>query len=132
VLLCEQLEIIGLNLFEKTMKANPPTRSTILSGSITFDEINGAQRKLRAGESVTFTRIDGELHTLTLDGDGISMLFVGKVAGLETGPAAHRVSLMPTLLEWLQARHGLALLWGSSIYVFGIVMSLMRWLQLTI
>jgi hypothetical protein len=136
VLLCQQVPITGLNLSETSQYAeanelDPHSWATILSGSISFDELNGTERKLRTGESVRWKKIDGELQTIRLEPGEISIFFVGKVEGLETGPTTHPVSLMPTLFEWLQARHGLILLWGSCIYVFGTVMSVLRWLQLT-
>ena len=34
---------------------------------------------------------------------------------------------MPTYLAWLKARHGLYLLWGTTLYLFGLIASLLRW-----
>jgi hypothetical protein len=39
---------------------------------------------------------------------------------------------MPTLLEWARAQHGVSLLWGGSLYMFGIVVSLLRWLKVSV
>ena len=34
---------------------------------------------------------------------------------------------MPTLLDWLRQRQGLSLLWGTALYLFGIVTTFRRW-----
>jgi hypothetical protein len=34
---------------------------------------------------------------------------------------------MPTYLEWLKARHGLSLFWGTSLYLFGLAAAALRW-----
>ena len=46
---------------------------------------------------------------------------------MTSGSGDTRRSLMPTYLEWLQARHGLSLLWGTTLYVFGLVVAALRW-----
>jgi hypothetical protein len=38
---------------------------------------------------------------------------------------------MPTLLEWTRAQHGLGLMWGATLYIFGIIGALMRWLKIS-
>jgi hypothetical protein len=37
---------------------------------------------------------------------------------------------MPTWLEWLRARHGLSLLWGTALYLFGLAVGVLRWWRL--
>jgi hypothetical protein len=32
-------------------------------------------------------------------------------------------------LEWLRARHGLTLLWGTTAYVFGLATAVVRWFK---
>jgi hypothetical protein len=34
---------------------------------------------------------------------------------------------MPTWLEWVRARQGPALLWGTSFYVVGLRLTVRRW-----
>ena len=38
---------------------------------------------------------------------------------------------MPSWLEVLSAQTGIALLWASVLYVFGIVYAVLRWLKIT-
>jgi hypothetical protein len=46
---------------------------------------------------------------------------------MTTGAGEGHRSLMPTRLEWLQARHGLSLLWASSLYLMGIIGVVLHW-----
>jgi hypothetical protein len=49
---------------------------------------------------------------------------------METGSEDSPRSLMPTWLEWLKARHGLSLLWGTTLYLFGLVLGVARWIRI--
>lgn len=46
---------------------------------------------------------------------------------MTSGDGAERRSLMPTWLELLRAQHGLGLLWGSTLYLAGVAMGVLRW-----
>jgi hypothetical protein len=101
--------------------------STILSGTLFFESLNGEERHLHGGEELQFERSTGELRTLELEADRIAWKFHGRVRGMTTGTGEGRRSLMPTCLEWLRARHGLTLLWGTSVYVFALIAGALRW-----
>ena len=101
--------------------------SSIQSGSLFFASLNDQERKLRSGEVIDFEQSRGEFRTLRLQDDHIELKFHGRVRGMTTGGGEHRRSLMPTWLEWLQARHSLSLLWGTAIYLFGLVTLGLRW-----
>ena len=103
------------------------TLSTILGGTIYFEALNGARRPLRAGEVLRFGRADGEVRTLRLRNDRLSLGFHGRVQGMSTGSESSVRSLMPTWLDWLRAQHGLSLLWGTTIYLAGLAMAVLRW-----
>jgi hypothetical protein len=100
---------------------------TILSGTLRFNSLNGLERSLSAGQALRFEGLRGELGATTLDNDGVSIRFGGDVTGIEAGPGTAGHDLMPTMLEWLQARHGLSLLWASTLYVLGLILGLLRW-----
>jgi hypothetical protein len=51
------------------------------------------------------------------------------VTAVTAGWGENRRSLMPTWLEWLRARHGLSLLWGSTVYIVGLLMGALRWFK---
>jgi hypothetical protein len=101
--------------------------STILSGTLYFESLNGQERRLRAGEELRFEQSQGEIRTIELADNRIALKFHGRVRGMTTGTGEGRRSLMPTWLEWLRARHGLPLLWASALYLFGVIASVLRW-----
>jgi hypothetical protein len=101
--------------------------STILSGTLYFESLNSQERKFRPGEMIQFERALGEIRTLNLQEDHIDLKFHGRVRGLSVGSGDGQYSLMPTWLEWLKARHGLSLLWGTALYLFGMIVGALRW-----
>lgn len=101
--------------------------STILSGALYFESLNGVVRPLRPRELLQFDEIRGVIRTLELGDGRIALAFRGTVRGMRSGWGARPASLMPTWLDWLRARHGLSLLWGTTIYLFGLVMAILRW-----
>lgn len=103
--------------------------STIRSGSLFFEALNGEERKLRPGEVLEIEEvIEGDLRTLELDRERVVLRFHGTVSGLSRGAGENRRSLMPTWLDWLRARHGgLSVLWGIVIYLFGLIIAVFRW-----
>jgi len=103
--------------------------SSILSGVLYLDSLNGEQRTLRTGEALLFPGSQGEMRKISLQDGSISAQFQGDVQRMTTGSHNTRVSLMPSLLEWLRARHGLYLLWGTALYLFGILGGVLRWLR---
>jgi hypothetical protein len=100
--------------------------STILSGSLFFEELAGRELHLRAGEGLRFQSSHGEIRTLELRDGHIALTFHGEVRGMTTGAGENRRSLMPTYLEWLSSQHGLSLLWCTTLYLFGLVMGVLR------
>lgn len=101
--------------------------STIVSGSLYFESLDGRERKLRAGEAIGLAEAIGELRTVRLGEANVALAFHGSVGDIRGGTEAAARSLMPTVLEWLQARHGLSLLWGTSLYLFGLLAAVLRW-----
>ncbi len=114
---------------EFTQSDEPVVRSisTIHSGTLYLESIDGEARPLRSGEGLQFREADGELRALELGGEYIALQFVGQVRGMTVGSGSVKRSLMPTLYEWLVARHRLPFLWGTTVYVFGLIMSVLRW-----
>jgi hypothetical protein len=103
--------------------------STILSGTVYFEELNGQQLKLRPGEVIQLEGSTGEIDSLELKDNNIALQFHGRVREIRAGSSEIGRSLMPTWLEWLKARQGLTLLWGTAIYFFGLVAGVLRWLK---
>lgn len=101
--------------------------STILSGTLYFESLNSEERKLRPGEMIQFEGAQGDIRTLNLQDDHLNLKFHGRVRGLSIGSGENHYSLMPTWLEWLKARHGLSLFWGTALYLFGLIVGALRW-----
>jgi hypothetical protein len=130
--LSSQLKVSNLMLTQIREFQDPDqtivnTASTILSGTLFFAALADKERKLRPGEMIEFRSSQGELRTLCLKDDQIELKFNGRVSGMTAGTGDNRRSLMPTWLEWLQARHSLSLLWGTGLYLFGLLIALLRW-----
>jgi hypothetical protein len=106
--------------------------STILSGKLYFESLGGQVRTIRPGEAIRFETSSGQMRTIQLHNNHLSIKFRGQVSGMSTGIGESSRSLMPTCLEWLKARHGLALLWGTTLYLFGLGIGILRWWKLAI
>ena len=102
--------------------------SAILSGALYFESLDGQERKLRPGEMLELSGARGEITELRVEPDHLVLRYRGRVEGLSVGAGENRRSLMPTWLEWLKARRGAWLLWGTAVYLFGLVMGFLRWL----
>jgi len=100
--------------------------SSVLSGVIYFEALSGRERKLRQGETVVIEPASGVLEKISCADGKITLEFHGIVRGLKTGDDEH-TNLLPSCLEWLQARHGLSLMWGTAIYLLGLIMGVLRW-----
>ena len=101
--------------------------STIRAGVLYFESLNGKEHRLRPGERLQFGSAEGQVRLLQPRDDGMGLRFHGRVGNMTSGAAGSRRSLMPSYLEWLQARHGLSLLWGTTLYLFGLSMAVLNW-----
>jgi hypothetical protein len=91
-----------------------PQVSTVLAGTLSFEDLPDRQVALRTGQHLLVGRIvDARLVNATFRPAGIDFELRGRVGGLATGREPVRRSLMPTWLEWLQAHHLVKVLWGG-------------------
>ncbi|MCZ6622699.1 MAG: hypothetical protein O7B35_00465 [Deltaproteobacteria bacterium] len=100
--------------------------STILSGTLYLESLNGKEYPLRPGETIVFEESTGQIRTLQVYGGVILLRFRGRVHGMSLGTGASQRNLMPTYLEWLSVHHGLELLWGTVISVFSLIFLTLR------
>jgi hypothetical protein len=111
-----------------TRPSLPPRRvPAILSGALYLAALDGRKYPLREGEDLRFKKSEGLIRALKLERNQLALTFHGDVQGMTSGWQKTRVPLMPTVLDWLRARHGLALLWGTTLFLFGVVNQVMRW-----
>jgi hypothetical protein len=101
--------------------------STVLSGAVYLESLNGKELPLRPGAPLRFKQSSGEIRTVSLSENGVNLQFHGFVTGMSTGSEENPRNLMPTYLEWLRVRHGLSLFWGAVLYLFTLSVGLLRW-----
>jgi hypothetical protein len=123
----EKLALSRIDEFESPDGTTAHEVSTILSGTIWFEALNGQARKLRPSELLRFDSTAGVIRTIELQNRHLAMQFRGTVRGMRSGWGDAPVNLMPTWLEWLRARHGLSLLWGTTLYLSGLAAAVLRW-----
>lgn len=102
-------------------------QSTVLSGTLYLESLNGRERKLRPSEQLRFERSAGVIRRLDLGEKSIAIRFSGCVSGMTTGSESAPRSLMPSWLEWLRERQAWALLWGTAFYLFGLFQAVSQW-----
>jgi len=122
-----QLQLSRIDEFTQAEAPVVRSISTIQSGTLYLESIAGEARPLRTGEGLQFSASEGVIRALDLGGEHIGLQFVGQVSGMTVGSGGVKRSLMPTWYEWLVARHRLPFLWGTTAYVFGLIMSVLRW-----
>jgi hypothetical protein len=127
-LLADSLSFVRVDRAGEETRAIVRRTSAILSGSLYLESLNGLERKLRPGELLEVSASHGEITELSVAPDHLTLRYQGRVKGLSVGAGESRRSLMPTWLEWLKARRGAWLLWGTAVYLFGLVMGLLRWM----
>jgi hypothetical protein len=106
--------------------------STILSGTLYLSALDSPKRELREGERIQFDRSAGEIHRLELREDGIFFGFSGDVRGMRSGSDQTPRNLMPSWLESLAANHSISLVWGSALYLYGIIIGVLQWWRVPI
>jgi hypothetical protein len=126
------LELIHLDQLADAEGTAIRRRSALRAGTLYFESLNGRSQPLRAGQLLRLEGVDGELRVVELKPDSIGIEFHGWVTGLSSGSADNPATLMPTWLEWLKERKGLYLVWGTALYIFGVLAGLLRWLRVDI
>jgi len=103
--------------------------STFTGGSIFFEELEGKETKLRDGEWLDIGVREGWLRAPRAAGPSLAWRYRGSVDALRSGPPDSRRDLKPSWLEYARAQHGMELLWGTALSLFGLGGTLLRWLK---
>jgi hypothetical protein len=101
--------------------------STLHSGSVFFEELAGRELRLRAREALRFGAVRGTIRAVRFSDGRLAVNFHGRVRGMASGSLDHPRDLMPSWLEWLRANQPLGLLWGTALYLFGLLTTLWQW-----
>jgi hypothetical protein len=123
----QDLAFVRIDQFVDTTGTYIRQVSTVQSGTLYFTELNSREYPLRIGEGLQFEQSDGQMRTLEMEDGQLALKFHGYVRGMTTGWEESPENLMPSWLEWLSARHGLTLLWGTTLYIFGVALGVLRW-----
>jgi hypothetical protein len=123
----QDLAFVRIDQFVDTTGTYIRQVSTIQSGMLYFTELNSREYPLRIGEGLQFEQSGGQMRDLTMEDGQLALKFHGNVHGMTTGWEESPENLMPSWLEWLSARHGLTLLWGTTLYIFGVALGVLRW-----
>jgi hypothetical protein len=102
--------------------------SAILTGSLSFESIGGKTQALRSYEQLRLKEFNGIIRSIDVCQNGLNLRFAGTVHGMTLGYGQNKRSLMPSWLDWLQAQHGLWLLWGTTAYLVGLLLGILQWL----
>ena len=130
-ILVDQLSFLRID--EAAAPGQPVRRvSTLQGGTLYWEALNGEERALRPSEQIAFDAVQGEIVAVELKETDMALRFHGEVGAVTAGWGENRRSLMPTWLEWLRARHGLSLLWGSTVYIVGLLMGALRWFKVSL
>lgn len=119
---------LSLNRVEEAdIKGKRRSVSTVLSGEIYNESMNGSSYKLRKSEWLTLEGVNGELRSMQMTERGIQFDYHGEVTGIEVGSNNNRRSLMPNWLEWFGARHSVKMLWGAFIWLTTTLFGVIKW-----
>ena len=123
----ESLVFIRVEEFDGSQRSLVRPLSTLLGGSLSLKSLNGEKHELSAGEQIRFEASEGRIDTLQLKSDRLILKFSGTVSGIKIGEGEASRNLMPNLLEWLKARRPLSLVWGATLFAYGLFINLLRW-----
>jgi hypothetical protein len=120
-------------------RAVPRQVSSLLAGTLYLEALNDKAITVRPYEELRFGRSNGMIRKLQLvpadantsAGESFALQAHADVSAMTIGAGKNVRSLMPTYLESLAARQGLALFWGSTLYLIGVVASILRWLRVS-
>jgi hypothetical protein len=102
--------------------------SALKRGAIRFTDLPGLHRTLRRRERIDID-FDGWIDELSFAQGSLRLIASGTANRIQSASGEERQDLMPTELDWWRQRHGLSLLWGSTIYLFTLALALLRWWQ---
>jgi hypothetical protein len=103
-------------------------RSTLMGGSSLFyEDLSGKEEKLREGERLDVNVEHGWLQLPQKSGSVLDSRFRGSLTLLVSGPPDAPRDLKPSWLDYVRAQHGLELMWGTAISLFGLAGTLLQW-----
>jgi len=106
--------------------------SAVLGGTVFLESLGGKAYELRQGEHLDLVLESATVSSLSVSPETVSLRATGRAHALSVGSPGNAPNsggsrnLMPRWLEWLTARHEIELFWGATLYVFGLLLGILR------
>jgi hypothetical protein len=128
-LLMENLKLSKVVVYSDSQGTYTETISTVESGSVFLEALDREKQevRLRPGEELRFSKSEGTIRLLELTEDTIRLQFRGIVSGMTVGSEENPRSIMPTILEYWQAKNSLLTFLSGLIVFTGFLLTLLRW-----
>ncbi len=125
----DRLAFVRTDVVELEGSVERQQSSTLTGGNIYLEELEGKQMKLRDGEWLDIGVRQGWLRAPRSPGANLLWRYRGSVDTLRAGSPDSRRDLKPSWLEYARAQHGMELLWGTALSLFGLGGTLIRWFK---
>jgi hypothetical protein len=128
----DRLGFINVEEFGDGTELETRVVSSILSGTLYYESLDGRERKLRENEEIHLSGLKGVIRSIRLKPGNLVLRYDGAVRGIVSGSEAHAHNLMPSWLEFLKAQRPVELLWATGMYLFGMVMAALKWFKIKV
>lgn len=121
-----EIPIRALSVIDRPQQEGASFRpfSTLRQGVLYLEDLNARKHRLRRGEHLRLEMTTGMLRVLEIGPSDIRLELSARVKTLALGSQ----NLMPRCLEYLKAQSEWMLFFGTTIFLFGFVLDLLRWL----
>ncbi len=106
--------------------------SVVQGGKVFLESLGGKAYELRQGEHLNLVLKSATVSRLSVTPETVSLRATGWAHELSVGSPGNGLdagstrNLMPRWLEWLTASHEVGLFWGATLYVFGLLLGILR------
>lgn len=101
--------------------------STVSNGAIYLDQLKENEFNIRKGIGVLTETSDGVARLIRSSKNKVFFEYNGSVSGLELKKGDVIQSIMPSYLELISENSKFSLLWGVTLYVFGLWVTFRKW-----
>ncbi|MGX1050866.1 hypothetical protein AB7M74_001801 [Bradyrhizobium japonicum] len=98
-------------------------QSGIIKGNLTILSIGEKPLPLEAGSRLRLEGVKGVISALTIGGDGVRLVFEGRVRSATIGPPGFERELKPSLLEYMYDQQRLGFFWAVASFLWGLLWS---------
>lgn len=101
-----------------------PFKTSVLNGELTVPS-TGAKYTLGPDDTLELTGIESDRFEISIS-DHVAIRASGTAKGLHLSIGTFERSITPSVLEFASTNHGLALLWGAVVFLWGFIWSAWR------